>query len=69
MLNQHRLNQHYRVNTGTSVVMAIIWIQPLIQPVVLSELEFIIDGDGKCSVNVGGIGFNIVAGTQFLMSF
>jgi len=38
-------------------------------PKILPELEFIIDGDGKYSVNVGSAGFDIVSGAQFLDDF
>lgn len=38
-------------------------------PKTLPELEFIIDGDGNYTVNVGSAGFNIVSGTQVLDDF
>ena len=41
MLDQYHLDQNYRVCSWPSVVMAIVWIKPLIQPVIIHHFLYL----------------------------
>ena len=38
MLDQHHLYEHYRISPGSSIVVAIVWLQSFIQPFIVHDL-------------------------------
>ena len=38
MLDEYHLDKHHRVSAGSAIVMAVKWVKPLIQPVIIHDL-------------------------------